>query len=285
MGLFGLFGGKGKKAAAKNGQTSVPDDEEEKKGGYIAFVLLSSEEWDKQKLIDDLKADWNIVLEDTNDEKDNEKYKDVLVSEADGFMLGVSFMPFPVPDGEAEYYAKANYMWKTAEEVTKSHKAQILISIMGGEQADMKKSGRLFVKAVDSCLKQENAIAVYSDGAVYEPQFYHQFAALMKEYEEAVPIFNLIWFGLYVNDEIAGIYTYGMKKFGKDEIEVYVARDQADLNAIRNFVSDIVGYVIDEDVVLRDGETIGFTAEQKLPIRKSKGIAVAGDSLKIAYEG
>lgn len=46
---------------------------------------------------------------------------------------------------------------------------------------------------------------------------------------------------------------------------------------------DIANYVITEDVVLRDGETIGFSEEQKLPITRSKGVAVEGDSLKIKF--
>ena len=44
---------------------------------------------------------------------------------------------------------------------------------------------------------------------------------------------------------------------------------------------DVTVYVISEDVVLQDGETIGFTEEQKLSITCSEGVAVDGMSLKI----
>ena len=40
---------------------------------------------------------------------------------------------------------------------------------------------------------------------------------------------------------------------------------------------------ITSDVILQDGETIGFSAEQKIPISQSKGIAVNGTTLKLAY--
>nr|WP_304430429.1 DUF4261 domain-containing protein [uncultured Acetatifactor sp.] len=36
-------------------------------------------------------------------------------------------------------------------------------------------------------------------------------------------------------------------------------------------------------MVLHDGETIGFSEDQKLPITKSGGVAVEGDSLKIEF--
>lgn len=46
------------------------------------------------------------------------------------------------------------------------------------------------------------------------------------------------------------------------------------------------GFVLlnsEQDVILRDGETIGFTAEQKLPISRSQGVYVGGESLKIEF--
>ena len=35
--------------------------------------------------------------------------------------------------------------------------------------------------------------------------------------------------------------------------------------------------------ILQDGETIGFTAEQKISISQSKGVAVNGTTLKLGY--
>ncbi|WP_397347120.1 DUF4261 domain-containing protein [Paenibacillus sp. 32O-W] len=40
---------------------------------------------------------------------------------------------------------------------------------------------------------------------------------------------------------------------------------------------------MEQDVTLRDGETIGFSAEQRLPITRSAGVYVNGDSLKIQF--
>ena len=34
---------------------------------------------------------------------------------------------------------------------------------------------------------------------------------------------------------------------------------------------------------LKDGETIGFSEEQKLPITISEGVSVEGESIKISY--
>ena len=127
-------------------------------------------------------------------------------------------------------------------------------------------------------LKQDNAIAVYTDGVVFQPEFYKTVAAML--HEDGLPVLDWVWFGPYHADGHTGIYTYGLRKFGKEEIEVYA---DADLNEVRDFLLDIVAYVLECDVVLNDGETIGFSEEQKLQITVSPGIALPGDTIKIEY--
>lgn len=247
--------------------------EENSTGAFVAFVLLSNSQWDVNQLINDCKTDWDIELPD--DSKDN-----TLVAMMGNMTLAIALMPTPVPNEEAEHNAGANYMWKDAVEVSKSHKAHILVSVLG-KDANLLDRGKLFTKVVSSCLKQENAIAVYTDGVVFQPKFYLEVASFMQQDEDALPILDWVWFGIYRTDEYAGIYTYGMRKFGKEEIEVYATN--ADLNDIRDFLLDIVTYVLDSDVTLEDGETIGFSEEQKLGITLSDAIALEGKSLKIEY--
>lgn len=49
------------------------------------------------------------------------------------------------------------------------------------------------------------------------------------------------------------------------------------------FLIDIANYVITCDVKLNDGETIGFSAEQKLPITVTKGVVFEEDTIKIEF--
>jgi len=253
-------------------------EEKETKGGFISFVLLSTQQWEKEKLAQELVKKWGFQIMEGKDKQE----EDVLFLEKNGNMAFASYIPSPVPGEEAEYYASANYMWKDAVKTVKKHCAQVLIAVLGND-GDLCEKGRQLVQITGTMLNQQNAIAVYSDGAVYQPEFYQEMAALMTE-ENVVPVFNLVWFGICAPGTTqAGVYTYGMRKFGKDEMEVYTEKTKADFNKMRNFLSDIVSYVLCENVVLRDGETIGFSAEQKLAITKSKGIAVDGETLKIEY--
>lgn len=248
-------------------------------GGFVGFVLLSEPVWDKARFEQDLLEDWGIDAAAPETERDGQD-PDILLLERENLRLAVSFIAAPVPGGEAEHYAEANYLWPGAAETVKGHKAQILVAVLG-DNAGLLDRGRLFTKAVASCLRQEHALGVYTDGAVFQPEFYRGFAKAMRK--DGLPIPDWVWFGLYGDEKQAGLYTYGMKKFGRDEIEVYVERKKADLNEIRDFLLSIVSYVLEHDVTLNDGETIGFSPEQKLPITRSKGIALDGETLKIEY--
>ncbi|MDE6593590.1 MAG: DUF4261 domain-containing protein [Oscillospiraceae bacterium] len=251
------------------------EKENEKKGSFVGFVLLSDTNADMKKLSEDLGESLGI---DVPYEKSEKEGTEALVADHKGCHMMFGFMPMPVPNGEAEYYAECNYMWKNGVDVVKKHKAQIIVGITGN--GDVIETGKIFVKAVLSALRQENAIAFYSDGAVHEPNFYREAAKALDK--DDLPILNWIWFGVYSDEKQRGIYTFGMKNFGKDEMEIY-ADGAADINEIRIFAADIVYYILSGDVTLRDGETIGMSAEQKLPITRSKGIALDGETLKIKY--
>ena len=102
---------------------------------------------------------------------------------------------------------------------------------------------------------------------------------MMKE--DTLPLFNWIWFGLYRREGGICGYTYGMTAFGMDEMEVLDADAQPE--EVRDFLASLAGYVLEEGVTLQDGETIGFSAEDKHAITRSEGISLPGSTLKITF--
>ena len=161
------------------------------------------------------------------------------------------------------------------------HRAHILAAVVGGRENDPFAAGKLYVKISSACLKQENALGIYTSGTVFAPEMYCAVAEDMKEEEETYPILDWIYFGLYQTEKGMNGYTYGMTAFGKDEIEVL--ESAAAPAELHEFLFDIASYVLCDDVLLKEGETIGFTEDEKLPITRSKGEAVEGDSIKIAF--
>lgn len=250
-------------------------------GSFAGFVLLSEPEWDRDRFIRDFKEDWGIEIAEDDHLDDPDDDGKLVYADVEGMRVVVGLIEAPVPNGEAEYWAQGNYMWKEGTEIVKTHKAQLIVCILS-ETDDIIAKGMLYSKLASTALKQENALAFYNEGAVFPPNMYRAFASPMNNGE--LPYLCWVWLGLHGNETEIGVYTYGMRRMGKEEMEVYVPRgNNADLNRIRGFVLDIVAYVISGNVTLRDGETIGFSAEQKLPIKLSKGIAVDGDTLKITY--
>ena len=255
------------------------EDESDHTGVFTGFVLLSKAEWDKKQFIRDMKEKWDIAVDeyDASEEKDD----DALVFEVGDMLAAVSLNNYPIPGGEAEGNAENNYMWEDAVKVAKEHRAHLMVAVLGKEE-DLLEKGKLFTKVVAACCRQEYATGIYTSGVVFEPRFYEGFAEQMSEDE--LPIFNWIWFGLWRDEHGMNGYTYGMASFGKDEMEVLGT--DAEPGDLRDFLASLASYVLENDVELHDGETIGFTADDKHAITRSPGVGLPEEqmTLKISWE-
>lgn len=244
-------------------------------------MLLSKPEWNLSQLKTDLKTDWDIDWNaDENEAEDGEENADntSFVICVGGMMAAVSLIEAPVPEEEAVANAANNYMWPGAVAAAKAHTAQILVAVLGN-QAPVLERGKLLVKFIAACCKQETVLGVYTSGTVFQPQFYLDAAQMLTD--GGLPVLNWIYFGLYQEGKTWNAYTYGMRMFGKEEMEVLQA--DAKPEELRNFLLDIVYYVLDGNVTLHAGETLGFSENQKLPITCSKSEVLEGSTLKIGF--
>ncbi|WP_050697365.1 DUF4261 domain-containing protein [Anaeromassilibacillus senegalensis] len=251
---------------------------EHREGGpFVSFILLNSVAFDMEKLLSDLKNDWGIDVADDDLTWEN----DTVVCTIDGMTATVSLMPAPVPNEEAVENARTNFRWPEAVSVAEAHRAHLLVAVLPQGQS-LAQAGIVMVKLGSSCLKQKNATAINTLGSVLAPDFYIDFAEGYLN-NSLFPIMNLVFFGLYSRDKGKTVcaYTYGMHCFCKDEIEILDSPHPA--QEVMELLTGIASYVIEEDVLLQDGETIGFSEEQKLPIQKSEGQALDGKTLKIGF--
>ena len=263
-------------------EDDADEEKTDRKGSFAGSVLLSKAEWDKEQLIRNLREEWGIVDEEPDEgDEDDENSDDAVVMRVGGMMLIVTLFHGHIPDNEAEINAENNYMWPEAVEVTKAHKAHIMVAVLGEEEKLLER-GKLFTKAMAVCCKQKYATGVYTSGVVFEPRFYEGLADMLKEDE--LPIFNWVWFGLYRSEGGLNGYTYGMDVFGKEEMEVL--NTDAEPEELRDFLASLASYVLACDVTLQDGETIGFSADDKHTITRSPGVSLPEEqmTLKISYE-
>ncbi|RIX46541.1 DUF4261 domain-containing protein [Paenibacillus nanensis] len=264
--------------AAQN-QEEHPDNNDDSSGIFNGFVLLNSSTCDLEQIKMNLKQDWNISYSPGEELGPDGEKEGILVWDVDGYTLAVSFVDAPIPGGEAQHYAQGNYLWPEAADRTDTHVAQIILAVFTGSGSPLG-SGKLYTKLAASCLKLPNAVGLYSSGTVFKPEHFIEMAEIMKS-DDIFPLLNLVHVGLVGTATGMNGYTCGLAAFGKDEIEVLDS--QATPAELRDFLIQISDYIVEHDVKLRDGETIGFTAEQKLPITRSDGAYVKGKSLKIKY--
>lgn len=246
----------------------------EVKGAFCGSILLSENVWDKDQLISDLKADWGIEIpkEDAQDD-------DITITaDIDKSIIAISKFPAPIPNQEAEVCAENNYMWPDAVKITKTHKAHILVAVIGGEE-DLIAKGILYAQIMATLCKQKKAIGVFTSQVVFEPDYYLKSAQAIKE--GFLPIFNWIWFGIYQTAKGLCAYTYGMDVFGKYELEILDVKETS--RKLLTFICSIVEYILNENITLKDGETIGFSEDDIHQIKLSKGIAIPEKTLKISY--
>lgn len=252
----------------------------ENTGVFSAFVLLAQKAWDKEQFKKDFAADWGITPEYDGGDGSCKVGGDcdAVILTLGSQKVALGYMGVPVPNQEAEKNAAYNYTWKEAVEVTKTHQAQILVMVLGDHE-DVKKDGELFVKVVATLCRQKGALGVYNNEVVYQPEFY--FA--MKEFIEKgmYPVLGLVWFHVLQAEYGYSVYTMGMNRFGKDEMEIIGTAE--DPKKVKDFLVQIASYCIEEDVTIRGGETIGLTGEQRCEVVRSKGAYVEGMSLKINY--
>lgn len=243
---------------------------------FAGFILLDKAELDIELLQRLIREDWNLTFADASTNQDNQ----ILVADANGMTIAISLMPAPIPDQEAVNNAKTNFRWPGAVEVAEKHQAHILVAIMNKDKP-INEAAKLFVKICSSCLKLPHATAINTLGTVFEPNFYMNAAKTALEQDE-LPILNLVFFGIYSEDgkTVCG-YTFGMELFNKRNMEVL--NSQHDPNEVMEFLYDIVGYVLEQDVLLQDGETIGFSEEERLPITLIDSSILEQKTLQIGF--
>ncbi len=236
----------------------------------VGFILLKDANVDWARFRKNLKDDWDITFED--------EIKDgAVVFKVDDMTVACSLLPSPVPDHEAEEAAKRNILWNDGANAVAKHQAHMIVAVMN--KFDALNQQELLAKVACSLLKLDNAIGIYKAPTVYDKEFYINFAKTIDEGECPVPIY--VYVGMYIDEKKVYAFTSGMSVFGKLEMEI--TGTEAEPDDVLNFMYSICEYVITEDIELNDGETIGFTEDQKVPIEISQGVSVDGDTVKIGF--
>lgn len=228
--------------------------------------------YELNKVIANLKTFWNLDI--TNIEGDDQ----ICTFNINGVTVAFAAMPFPIPEDDIKGTAHYAYNWPTALQDLEKHTGHTIVSVMQSEHTAIERF-RILSKVLGSILATSEAIGVYQGSQsllIPRAQYLNDIEELK---EDGVAIMLWIYIGLRTSAAGNSAYTFGLKDFGKTEMEI--VESNLSMEELFNFLFNITSYVIGNDITLKDGETVGATTEQKILIKTSKGKFIDGESLKL----
>jgi Domain of unknown function (DUF4261) len=261
MGLFNFF----KKAE---------QPEETKKSNILLAMPMfnNGETFELNKFVDYLKNNWNTPVSDINGESGTVTFS------IQGEMVALSTMPVQIPFGDIQGAAQYAYNWTTAEKDLENHNSHIIVTVISNNKSGVERFG-ILTKVLSSIVATTKCIGIYqgSQSLLIPREQYLDSAEALKLNQ--IPLNLWVYIGLRKGNNGNNVYTYGLAAFDKLEMEFINAK--LDLEEMHHFLSNICAYVINSNITFKSGETLGYTAEQKIKITKSKGLFVEGQTLKL----
>ena len=96
-----------------------------------------------------------------------------------------------------------------------------------------------------------------------------------------MPILNWVYFGLWQSEQGVCAYTYGLQDFELPELEIlHSARRPVEL---RDLLANLVMDLLEGEVELAEGQVLAMGDGTPIPVSRSAGVAVEGESLKLGF--
>ncbi len=261
MGLFNFFKKK-------------EQQEESRKGNLLLAMPMfnNGETFELNKVTDYLKNNWNSSISDIEGESETVTFS------IQGETVALATIPVQIPWGDIEGTAQYSYNWTTAKKDLENHDSHIIVTVMSSKNSEFERF-KIFTKVLSSIVATTSCLGVYqgSQSLLIPRQQYLDNAEGLKT--DQIPLNLWVYVGLRKGENGNSAYSYGLTAFEKLEMEFINAK--LDLEEMHSFLSNICAYVNSSNVTFKSGETLGYTAEQKIKITKSKGQFVEGQTLKL----
>lgn len=249
--------------------------EEEPKNNSVLLsmpMFNTTDSYNLDEIILDLQEFWGLEVSEISGNNETATFN------INGQLVAVAHMPAPIPQEEIEETANYSYLWNNVLEECSNHTTHAIVSMISGDLDNVERHV-IFTQLNASILRTSNAIGIYQgmQTLLLPKALYIDFANLL--FEDILPVQLWIYIGLVGEENSNSAYTYGLKEFGKTEIEIIKSDIQR--SDLYDFIIAIISYIVESDVTLRDNETIGFTADQKIQITESKAVFLDGNSLKL----
>ncbi len=176
---------------------------------------------------------------------------------------GIGLIRAPIPEGDLQAACEVSLEWPEAAERLKEHRAHLICTVSG--PVEKKTAAYFLTKLVAALCVEVPAVGVYWGAAtlVHDPVVFASQASEMSL--EILPLYLWIRFAVAAQGDTATLRTVGMRSLGFMELEIVGSSRSAE--EIVGFAFNVCHYLLDNGPVLGDGQTIGMSAEEKVPVR------------------
>jgi hypothetical protein len=171
-------------------------------------------------------------------------------------------MPAPIPWSDLEGPCATSWLWKDAATAMRAHTTHMILTV-SGEEGPVERL-RLLTQVTASILATfPEVVGVFWTPAtlVIQPPLFRDFATEMIER----PLY--LWVDFRVGKNAAGKtsgFTTGMESLGHMEFETEDSPEPP--NELRDRFFGLANYVLDNGPVIRDGDTIGENANERIRV-------------------
>jgi hypothetical protein len=179
--------------------------------------------------------------------------------------VAVSSMERPIAWGDLEAPCASSFMWPDARAVLKQHNAHLLVSISDPEADAIDRSLQL-TQVIAALTEEVEAAGIFwgAGGVVQSPEIFRENA--QGATRELLPLYLWISFRVGRNkDNSWWGYTIGLQAF--DHLELEVVRSGYSPEDLVDRLFNCAHYLLDHGPVLKDGDTFGLSAEEKIEVR------------------
>lgn len=177
----------------------------------------------------------------------------------------VAAVPVPVPKGEADEGVRFSVSAFGTEWRLPPHAAHLIVTASGNEAPSKAAALSSFTSVLAAVTVASHAVGVYwgSAGATHSPDF---FVSVAEERDPDSRI--LLWTGVSLAREADGrlsLLSLGMQQLGLPDLLLVAPKSTAGNAALGTFF-DLLNYTAKRGEALREGDTVGRTAKEKLPV-------------------
>jgi len=216
---------------------------------------------ESKSLLNALKLTWKLKTDSVNIGE-----KTLVFNTIDGATVMVAYLDYPAAPDEIGAASRLSWLWKTANEETKKHQAQVVISVIGpaNKTLDLYK---IFTQTAAGVLETNRSAGIYMDSQylLLSPGYFIAAARNMVQ-NQTIPLYCWVYFG---RPGEGNGFTYGLAEFGLTEMEI--VNSQHNEAEVHSILYDSAMSVVKNGTLLSDGQTLTTEEGTKMMVRLEQG--------------